>query len=139
MAIRHYLGIAEPGLQNWSISFPAFPGVVSVGNSFAEVIGHGQDALASVIEAMQAEGQTVPSDYANDPGAASYDRADYSNPHVVVLAAEIGAQAQHIDVVIDAALLSQLDSMAERTHRTRSALLAQGARIVLAVEAAGPG
>ena len=132
MALRHYLGIAEPGPDNWSISFPAFPGVISVGDSMADVIAHGRDALASAIDAMQEDEQPIPEDYTNDPAASQYDRTAYHDPHVIVLSAEVSTRAQRINVTMDEALLSQLDLMAERTHSSRSALLAQGARMVLA-------
>lgn len=87
MAQRHYLGTTEPGVDNWSISFPAFSGVISVGDTFAEVLEHGRDALASAVDAIQE------------------------------------------------ALLARLDRVAERTHTTRSALLAKGARLVLETSA----
>ena len=92
MALRYYLGVAEPGANNWSVSFPAFPGVVSVGDTMAEVIAHGSDALASAIDAMQDSGQTIPEDYTVDPMAADYDRADYTDPHLIILSADVGGR-----------------------------------------------
>jgi metal-responsive CopG/Arc/MetJ family transcriptional regulator len=41
-----------------------------------------------------------------------------------------------INVTMDDGLLARLDSLADRSHASRSALLARGARMVLAVEAA---
>ena len=133
MPQRHYLGIAEPGPDNWSISFLAFPGTISVGSTLADVLEHGRDALASVVDAMQEDGVALPPDYTVDP-QAEYDPADYQDPHVVVLSVEIASKAQRINVTIEEALLSRLDRVAERTHTTRSALLAKGARLVLEAE-----
>ncbi|HEX4368031.1 MAG TPA: type II toxin-antitoxin system HicB family antitoxin [Rhodopila sp.] len=88
MSTRHYLGIAEPLPANWSISFPAFPGTVTTGRDFAELMTNARDALASVVAAME-EG-----------------------------------------------LVARLDNLANRAHASHSALLARGACMVLAVEAA---
>ena len=130
MAQRHYLGIAEPGLHNWSISFPAFPGVISTGMTFAELLENGRDALASVVDALQEGGESLPSDYtaSTEPG---YDPAQYRDPRAVVLSVEVASKALRINVTMEEALLARLDRVAERTHTTRSALLAKGARMVL--------
>jgi predicted RNase H-like HicB family nuclease len=90
MTTRHYLGIAEHLPENWSISFPAFPGTVTTGRDFAELMTNARDALASVVAAM------------------------------------------------DEGLVARLDSLADRAHASRSALLARGARMVLAAEAEEP-
>ncbi len=134
MAQRHYLGITEPGADNWSISFPAFPGVISVGDTFAEALEHGRDALASAVDAMQEDGQALPPDYTvnAEPG---YDPADYRDPRVVVLSVEVASKALRINVTMEEALLARLDRVAEGTHTTRSALLAKGARLVLEASA----
>ncbi len=69
MTTRHDIGIAEPGPNGWSLSFPAFPGVVTVGDSFGELVDHARDALASAVEAMQEDGLPLPADITDDPGA----------------------------------------------------------------------
>lgn len=89
MATRRYLGIAERGAKNWGISFPAFPGVTSLGDTMAEVIANGHDALASAIDAMQEYGTVIPEDYTRDTNATEYDLSHYEDPHVVVLSAEV--------------------------------------------------
>ena len=137
MAISHYLGVAEPGPSNWSISFPAFPGTVTTGNTFAELMVNARDALASVIEAMQEDGQPIPDGFVGRPGEApSFSDADYRGPHIVLVPVEIGGKAVRINVTMDEGLVARLDHVAGRVHSTRSALLARGARLVLAAEAA---
>ena len=91
MVTRTYIGIAERGAQNWGISFPSFPGVISIGDSLPEVIAHGRDALASAVDVMQEDGQLIPADYTADPNAAEYDRSHYQDPHLVLLSVEVGA------------------------------------------------
>ena len=131
MSQRHYLGIVEPGPNNWSISFPAFPGVISVGDTFAEVLEHGRDALASALDAMQEDGDDLPPDYTATGDSPGYNPADYQDPRLVVLSVEVASKAVRINVTMEEALLARLDRVAERTHTTRSALLAKGARLVL--------
>lgn len=96
-----------------------------------------RDALASVIEAMQEDGQPIPDGFIGLPGEApSYSHTDYRDPHIVLVSAEIGGRAVRINVTMDESLVARLDNVAGRVHSTRSALLARGARMVLAAEAA---
>jgi len=138
MALRHYLGIAEPGPQNWSISFPAFPGVVTTGNSFSELLAHARDALASVIEAIQEDEQTIPDGFeASADSVPGFVSSGYRDPHVVLVPVEVGGRKLRINVTMDEGLVARLDSFADQTHSNRSALLALGARMLLAAELAG--
>ena len=130
MPVRHYLGIAEPGPDNWSLSFPAFPGVTTVGDNFAELVAAPRGWQGGA--GMQEDGIALPVEFTADPGAPGYDPADYRDPRVIVVGVEVGSRALRINVTMDEALLSRLDAFAQRTHASRSGLLAQGARLVLA-------
>jgi predicted RNase H-like HicB family nuclease len=132
MATRHYIGIAEPTGGGWAISFPAFPGTVTVGDTLAELVGHARDALASVVGAMEEDGLTLPASVDADPHSSPYELANYVNPHVVIVPVETSGKAARINVTMDESLVARLDSLAERSHASRSALLARGARMVLA-------
>ena len=132
MATRHYIGIAESDGNGWSLGFPAFPGTVTTGDTLAELVGHARDALASVVGVMEEDGLTLPVSVDADPHSSPYDVTDYVNPHVVIVPVEVSGKAARINVTMDEALVARLDNLAERTHASRSALLAQGARMVLA-------
>jgi len=133
METRYYLGVAEPGPNNWAISFPNFPvGVFTVGDTFADLMAHASDALASAIEAMEEDGDPIPESYSGNPELTGYDPADYHDPHVVVVSVPVNARSVRINVTIEDGLLARLDHLAERSHANRSALLARGARLVLA-------
>jgi predicted RNase H-like HicB family nuclease len=136
MTTRHYLGIAEQMPHNWSISFPAFPGTVTTGQDFADLMTNARDALASVIAAMEEDGERIPDSFDSAPDAPSFDPADYHNPRIVLVPVEVGGRSVRINVTMDEGLVARLDSLAERAHASRSALLARGARMVLAAEAA---
>jgi metal-responsive CopG/Arc/MetJ family transcriptional regulator len=54
----------------------------------------------------------------------------------VLVSVEVGGRSVRINVTMDEGLVARLDNLAIRAHASRSALLARGARMVLAVEAA---
>ena len=136
MTTRYYLGIAEPLPGNWSISFPAFPGTVTTGTDFAELMANAHDALASVAAAMEEDGVSLPASFDAEPQSASYNPADYHDPRLVLVPVEAGGRSVRINVTMDEGLVARLDRLAGRAHASRSALLARGARMVLAVDAA---
>jgi predicted RNase H-like HicB family nuclease len=136
MATHHYVGIAEHMPANWSISFPAFPGTVTTGQDFAELMANARDALASVVAAMVEDGEALPASFETLPDQGDIATAGYQNPHIVVVPVEVGGRAVRINVTMDEGLVARLDSLAARAHASRSALLARGARLVLAAEAA---
>ena len=133
MATLHYLGIAEPGPGNWSLSFPRFPGTVTTGSTFAELMNHGRDALASVVEATQETGEALPSSLGDDDGQGGYDLSDYHSPRIVAAGVEVRGASVQVNLTMDEGLLARLDNMTRTTGVSRSGLLARGARIVLEV------
>jgi predicted RNase H-like HicB family nuclease len=135
MTTRHYLGIAEQLPENWSISFPAFPGTVTTGRDFAELMTNARDTLASVVAAMEEDGERIPESFDASPEAPSYNPDDYCEPRIVLVPVEVGGRSIRINVTMDEGLVARLDSLADRAHASRSALLARGARMVLAAEA----
>ena len=138
MTVRNYLGVAERAEGNWSISFPAFPGTVTAGQTLAELYTHAKDALASVVEAMQEDGQALPDslEASPDDAAPAFKALDYANPHIMVIPVDVGGIVKRINVTMDEGLVARVDSFADRVKSSRSAVLARGARMVLAQEAA---
>ena len=135
MTTRTYLGSAEPLPSNWSISFPAFPGTVTTGRDFAELMTNARDALASVVGAREEDGEPIPDSFDVSPDSSTYNPADYHDPRIVLVSVEVGGRSVRINVTMDEGLVARLDSLANREHASRSALLARGARMVLAAEA----
>ena len=136
MTTRHYLGIAEPLPENWSMSFPVFPGTVTTGRNFAELMTNARDALASVVAVMEEDGTSIPESFDASPDAPAYNPGDYHDPRIVLVSVEVGGRSMRINVTMDEGLVARLDSLADRANASRSALLARGARMVLAVETA---
>ena len=131
MAVRQYLGIAERGDEGWWISFPAFEGVVSAGDTLAELAANARDALATAVELLQEEGEAVPAGIEDDPAGGDYDPAGFRDPRALVVSVEVGGRSTRINVTMDEGLVTRLDAFGERTGTSRSALLARGARLVL--------
>jgi predicted RNase H-like HicB family nuclease len=137
LGAKHYLGVAERADGNWSVSFPAFPGTVTTGDTIAELYAHAKDALGSVIEAMQEDGLAIPESFEDLPETAEHFRpSDYLDPHVMIVPVEVCGKALRINVTMDEALVARVDRFAGRVHSSRSAILARGARLVLAAEMA---
>ncbi len=138
MATKNYLAIAEqrPGESNWSIVFPDFPGVTSVAEKAADVPRKAKDALATAIEDMEREGEALPPSV-DDGVLPSFDRADYHEPWTLLVTVETTGRAQRVNVSLDEGLLLRIDDVAKRTGLSRSALLARGARLVIAAELNG--
>lgn len=135
MTIRHYVGVAERAGTNWSISFPAFPGTVTAGDTFAELCANAQNALASVIEAMQEDGLDIPESFDTDlKSPANFLTSDYVDPRIIIVPVEVGGRSLRINVTMDEALVARVDNLANREQSSRSAILARGARLVLASE-----
>lgn len=137
MATRTYLAIADkaPGEAAYSIVFPAFPGVTSVAADLASILPQAHDALATAVEDMEADGEVLPASV-EDGGPAPELAAELHNPVMLLVAAEVHTRAVRVNVSLDEGLLARMDAVAARTGTSRSALLAKGARMAIAAEAA---
>lgn len=135
MAVKNYLAIADlaPEEKNWSITFPGFPGVTSVAESFSDVIQQAKDALATAVEDMVAEGEALPASI-EDGFVPDYDRGEFHDPRILLVPVDIAGRALRVNVSLDEGLLARIDDVAKRTGLSRSSLLARGARIVIATE-----
>jgi predicted RNase H-like HicB family nuclease len=97
---------------NWSISFPAFPGTVTTGQDFAELMANARDALASVVAAIVEDGQALPASFESSPEQGYLARAGYQDPHIVLVPVEAGGRAVRINVTMDEGLVARLDTLA---------------------------
>ena len=134
MTTRSYLAIVDrvPG-ENWSITFPDFPGVTAVAERAADIHDQARDALASAVEDMEQAGEALPPSI--EEGAfPDCDRAVFHDPQNWIIPIETSGRALRVNVSIEEGLLARIDAVSRRTGRSRSALLARGARLVIADE-----
>jgi predicted RNase H-like HicB family nuclease len=135
MATKYYLAIADrlPGESNWSITFPDFPGVTSVAEKFADVMRQAKDALATAVEDMEQDGDALPPSVEED-ALPDYDRTAFHDPRTLLVPVETTGRALRVNISLDEGLLARIDDVSKRTGLSRSALLARGARMVIATE-----
>jgi predicted RNase H-like HicB family nuclease len=135
MATKYYLAIADrlPGESNWSIVFPTFPGTTSVAESFADVMRQAKDAIASTVEDMEKDHEALPASIEED-AVPDYDRSPYHDPRALLVPVEAAGRALRVNVSLDEGLLARIDDVPKRTGLSRSALLAHGARMLIATE-----
>jgi predicted RNase H-like HicB family nuclease len=135
LGTKYYLGIADraPGEANWSIVFPDFPGVTSVAERFAEVMRQAKDALGSAVEDMERDGENLPASIEDD-AVPEFSRAGFHDPVALLVPVEVSGRALRVNISIDEGLLARIDDVSKRSGLSRSALLARGARMVIADE-----
>ena len=138
MTTRHYIAVVdqEPGEDNRSILFPDFPGVTSVAETFSAVMRQAKDALASAVLDMSEDGEPLPPSVEDD-AMPDIDLSQFRKPHVLLVPVEVPGRSVRVNITLDEGLLGRLDEIASRLHSSRSALLARGARTVIAQETAG--
>lgn len=127
----YYVGLVHKDPDSsYGISFPDFPGCISVGDSLAEVIANGTDALAFHVRGMVSDGENIPSPRAPDEVSADSRLADVIEDATLVLVPLIRdfGSTTRINVSLDLGLLEAIDSEAKRRGQTRSAFLASAAR-----------
>jgi len=135
MATKYYLAIADrlPGEANWSITFPAFPGLATVAESFAEIMRQAKDALATLVDDMENDGEALPAAI-EDGAIPEYDRALYHDPMTLLVPIETAGRSLRVNISLDEGLLARIDDVSRRTGQSRSSLLARGARLIIASE-----
>ena len=136
MTTKYYLAVVDRMSEdaNWSIVFPCLPGVTSVAEKFSDVMRQAKDALASAVEDMVQDGEALPRSIEED-GVQDYDRTIFNDPLAVLVPVEVSGRSLRVNISIDEGLLARVDDVSRRTGQSRSALLARGARLVIATEA----
>jgi hypothetical protein len=96
-----------------------------------------KDALATAIDDMEAGGEEPPAPFEQDPSSAKYDRSRYQNAYALLVPVETSGRAVRVNISMAEGLLSRVDEIARRAGTNRSALLARGAKMVIADETEG--
>jgi hypothetical protein len=63
-----------------------------------------------------------------------YDRSSFHDPRALLVPVEVAGRALRVNVSLDEGLLARIDDVSKRTGLSRSALLARGARMLIATE-----
>ncbi len=125
-----YVSFIHQDEAGYGISFPDFPGCVSVGDSMDDVIRHGCEALAFHVAGMAEDGDNIPQPRTidaikEDPELEEWRRgADLA---LIPLLVDRGS-SRRVNISLDSGLLEAIDDEARLRSMTRSAFLATAAR-----------
>ena len=125
-----YVSFIHRDDAGYGVSFPDFPGCVSVGASVDDAVRHGSEALAFHVEGLVGDGEPIPPPRSidaikSDPGLADWRQgADYV---LIPLLLDRGS-SRRVNISLDRGLLEAIDDEAKQRRMTRSAFLASAAR-----------
>jgi len=115
---------------SYGVSFPDFPGCVSVGDTVDEAVRLGREALAFHVEGLVADGARIPPPRSIDAIKADPELADWRHEADFVLIPLLldRGSSRRVNISLDRGLLEAIDDEARGRRMTRSAFLASAAR-----------
>ena len=129
--MRSYIGLIHKASDSeFGVTFPDFPGVTTTGATLDEARSAAQEALALHIAGLPANGNAMPA-----PSTLEDVMSDPDNRNGVVILTCIKteqARAIRVNVTMPEDVLTQLDRYAAAHGFTRSRLLTQVAKRLLA-------
>ena len=125
-----YVSFIHRDEAGFGVSFPEFPGCVSVGDTIDDAVRHGSEALAFHVEGLVADGETIPSPRSIDAIKADPELADWRRDADLVLIPLLldRGSSRRVNISLDQGLLEAIDDEARQRRMTRSAFLATAAR-----------
>jgi predicted RNase H-like HicB family nuclease len=129
--MQNYIGLIHKDADSdFGVSFPDFPGVITAGVTLDDARAMAEEALALHIEGLVEDGEAVP-----EPSALEEVMSDPDNrTGVAILVSMKSAQpkAVRVNVTLPGDVLEQIDKYAEAHGYTRSGLLTQAAKKLMA-------
>ena len=130
MVVRYYPAIVEAGDQpGFGVFFPDLPGCVSAGATVQEAAARAEEALALHLAGMVEDGETLPDPTPLDRLPADPDVREVAR---LLVRAELPGRAVRVNITLEEGLLAAVDRTARARGLTRSGLLAEAARRLLA-------
>ncbi|MCY3931705.1 MAG: type II toxin-antitoxin system HicB family antitoxin [Acidobacteria bacterium] len=125
-----YVSFIHRDDAGYGVSFPDFPGCVSVGDTVDEAVRRGCEALAFHVEGLVADGARIPSPTSIEAIKADADLADWRQGADFVLIPLLldRGSSRRVNISLDRGLLEAIDDEARERRMTRSAFLASAAR-----------
>ena len=114
----------------YGVSFPDFPGCVSVGVTVDDAVRDGSEALAFHVEGLRDGGEPIPAPSSIDAIKADPKLRDWRRDADLVLIPLLldRGSSRRVNISIDRGLLEAIDEEARQRRMTRSAFLATAAR-----------
>lgn len=125
-----YVSFIHRDDAGYGVSFPDFPGCVSVGDDIDEAIRHGSEALAFHVEGLIDDGESIPRPRSIDAIKADPELSDWRREADFVLIPLLldRGTSRRVNISLDRGLLEAIDNEAKLRRMTRSAFLATAAR-----------
>lgn len=125
-----YVSFIHRDDAGYGISFPDFPGCVSVGDSLDDAVRRGCEALAFHVEGLCDDGDPIPPPRSIDAIKADPDLSDWREGADLVLIPLLldRGSSRRVNISLDRGLLDAIDDEAKQRRMTRSAFLASAAR-----------
>ena len=125
-----YVALIHRDEAGFGVSFPDFPGCVSIGDTIDDAVRHGSEALAFHVEGLMDDGEAVPSPSSIDAIKADPELANWRREADLVLIPLLRdrGSSRRVNISLDRGLLEAIDDEARQRRMTRSAFLATAAR-----------
>ena len=129
--MRQYIAlIHKEADSDFGVSFPDFPGVITAGTDLDDARAMAEEALALHIEGMSEDGEVIP-----EPSTLDEVMSDPNNRTGVAILVSVKAEqpkAVRVNITLPEDVLERIDRYAEAHGFTRSGLLAQAVRKLMA-------
>jgi predicted RNase H-like HicB family nuclease len=129
--VRNYIGLIHKDADSdFGVSFPDFPGVVTAGTTLDDARTMAEEALAFHVEGLVEDGETIA-----EPSTLEEIMSDPDNRGGVAILVSLKTEqpkAVRVNVTLPADVLEQIDRYAEAHGFTRSGLLTQAAKKMMA-------
>jgi predicted RNase H-like HicB family nuclease len=126
-----YIGlIHKEADSDFGVSFPDFPGAITAGKTLDDARAMAEEALALHVEGLTEDGEALP-----EPSTLEEVMSDPDNRTGVAILVSIKTEqpkAVRVNVTLPEDVLEQIDRYAEAHGFTRSGLLAQAAKKLIA-------
>lgn len=131
--MRAYIGLIHTDAPNaFGVSFPDFPGCVTVGETLDDARIMAQEALTLQVRGMMEDGEDIPAPSSLDDILRNPENA--GAVAVVAIAPSTAPRSVRVNVTLPEDTLEQIDRYAESRGYTRSGFLAVAARKAMSEE-----
>jgi predicted RNase H-like HicB family nuclease len=116
--------------SDFGVDFPDFPGCITAGSTLEETRAMAREALEAHIECMLDMGQTIP-----EPSSLDDIMTDPENAEAIpfpVTVSDHRGEGVRINLTIPEADLREVDALAKEQGKSRSAVLTETARRMIA-------
>lgn len=119
--------------SSYGVSFPDFPGCIAAADSYEAALEQAAEALAFHVEGLQQDGEGIPAPRSVEQiRKAGDDWVGFKNAIVAMVPLMAPpSEPQAISASLDKSLLSAIDRYADAASMTRSAVLAEGAKLLM--------